>query len=339
MIPLVSIVIPVCNVEEKTLHVCLQSICGQTFSALEVVVIDDNKTEAEQKKCKLSVKNFCKLNKKNPTVRNIKYISEGGNYGLIEARRLGFESAQGKYCMTVDADDKLASENAVAILYNAATTPTLECKKDFAGFDMTQCGCIFSKVDGTLFTETKDNNAENPIVESFYNQNGNISSFFFAEGKHSYFMWAKMYKTEKVLEAFNQIPNMYCVYAEDFLQTYFFTKSMCSYNCIKDKLYNYTVQAGVTSNNTVTTLERWKKLCSVSSVFTTILYDLQENPIPEDSPVFLTVKKTYFNYITSNALQLVHEVDPSIYEDAKSMFIEAWGEENALKAIDAASKM
>ena len=42
--PKISVIIPVYN-EERYLHECLESVCGQTFKDLEIICINDGSTD------------------------------------------------------------------------------------------------------------------------------------------------------------------------------------------------------------------------------------------------------------------------------------------------------
>ena len=42
--PLISVIVPVYNVE-KYLPKCIESICGQTFHNLEIILVDDGSTD------------------------------------------------------------------------------------------------------------------------------------------------------------------------------------------------------------------------------------------------------------------------------------------------------
>ena len=47
---LVSIVVPVYN-SEKTIDRCIKSILNQTYSAVEIILIDDGSTDSSRKIC------------------------------------------------------------------------------------------------------------------------------------------------------------------------------------------------------------------------------------------------------------------------------------------------
>lgn len=89
----VSIIIPIYN-EELYLEQCLESVYSQTYSNLEIILINDGSTDQSGEICKCFMK-------KDPRV--IYYEQE--NYGQGIARNKGIEKSTGKYITFIDADD------------------------------------------------------------------------------------------------------------------------------------------------------------------------------------------------------------------------------------------
>jgi glycosyltransferase involved in cell wall biosynthesis len=87
MDPLVSVVITTKN-EEKNIANCLKSIAGQTYSNIEIIVVDNN---SQDKTKEIALKYTDYVYDKGPE------RSAQRNYGMIE-------KSQGKYVMFVDAD-------------------------------------------------------------------------------------------------------------------------------------------------------------------------------------------------------------------------------------------
>lgn len=52
----VSVIIPVHNVEDY-IERCLESICGQTYSQLQIIVVDDQSMDGSLKICEKFAKN------------------------------------------------------------------------------------------------------------------------------------------------------------------------------------------------------------------------------------------------------------------------------------------
>lgn len=102
--PLISIIIPVFNVSNK-LDTCIKSIINQTYSNLEIILIDDGSTDDS-----LSI---CEKYKKSDS--RIKLISIP-NGGVSNARNIGIENSTGMYIGFVDSDDYI-DENMFEILY------------------------------------------------------------------------------------------------------------------------------------------------------------------------------------------------------------------------------
>ena len=91
----VSVIIPVYNVE-KYLKKCLDSLINQTYSNLEIIVVNDGSTDNSSKIIKEYVKKY-----KN--IINIDIDNHGQGY----ARNLGLKKATGDYIMFLDSDDYL----------------------------------------------------------------------------------------------------------------------------------------------------------------------------------------------------------------------------------------
>lgn len=90
-----SIIIPVYNVE-KTLEKCLDSVCTQTFSNYEVILIDDGSTDQSLKICK-------RYELENQKLR----VVHQPNSGPSVARNAGLDLAMGKWICFVDSDDSI----------------------------------------------------------------------------------------------------------------------------------------------------------------------------------------------------------------------------------------
>lgn len=96
--PLISVVVPVYNVE-KYLAECLDSILAQTYQNLEIIVVNDGSTDGSPKivqKYSAKHKSIVVVNKKNG--------------GLSSARNAGIEKATGGYLCFVDSDDMIAPD-------------------------------------------------------------------------------------------------------------------------------------------------------------------------------------------------------------------------------------
>lgn len=89
--PLVSVIVPVYNVE-KYVRACLQSITEQTYKNLEIIVVDDGSTDGSKRIIN------------GVSDRRITVISRE-NGGLSAARNTGIEAATGNYLYFVDSDD------------------------------------------------------------------------------------------------------------------------------------------------------------------------------------------------------------------------------------------
>lgn len=104
----VSIIVPVYN-GERYFTDCIQSILVQSFTDIEVIVINDGSTDSSLSLIKRYAQNDSRI-----VVINQK------NKGVSAARNAGLSKARGDYIMFVDADDYIARKDALELLIDFA---------------------------------------------------------------------------------------------------------------------------------------------------------------------------------------------------------------------------
>lgn len=102
--PLVSIIIPVYNVE-KFLNKCILSVVGQTYSNTEILLVDDGSTDNSGNICRKYAKRF----------NNIEYLYENHS-GESAARNYGLDTCKGNYILFVDSDDFVRNNLVESVL-------------------------------------------------------------------------------------------------------------------------------------------------------------------------------------------------------------------------------
>lgn len=107
--PKVSVIIPVYNTE-KYLRKCLDSVCNQTLSDIEIICVNDCSPDNS-----LEI-----LNEYAQKDNRIKVINFEENKGVSIARNTGIDSATGEFIGFVDADD-FVDLDFYEKLYNKAT--------------------------------------------------------------------------------------------------------------------------------------------------------------------------------------------------------------------------
>ena len=92
----VSVIIPTYK-RPKELERAIISVKNQTYKNIEIIVVDDNANDIEQRKStEQVVKKY----------ENIVYIQNKENLGGSKTRNIGIENAKGKYIAFLDDDDE-----------------------------------------------------------------------------------------------------------------------------------------------------------------------------------------------------------------------------------------
>ena len=105
MKPIISIIVPVYNVE-KYVAKCIESIIKQDMEEIELLMIDDGSTDNSGKICDEWAAKDSRI--------KVMHIE---NRGVSSARNLGLELAQGEYIGFVDSDDYI-HKSMYRVLYN-----------------------------------------------------------------------------------------------------------------------------------------------------------------------------------------------------------------------------
>ena len=111
---LVSVIVPVYNVE-LYLEGCVESIIKQSYSNLEIILVDDGSTD----NCGQLCDKYAELDKRVTVIHKT-------NGGLSSARNRGIEAAKGDYLCFVDSDDWL-EPNYVKDFMEKASADSIVC--------------------------------------------------------------------------------------------------------------------------------------------------------------------------------------------------------------------
>lgn len=166
---------------ETYLPRCIDSIMEQTYSNLEILLVNDGSTDSSGDICRSYAQNDkCVI------------VIEKENGGLTSARKAGFERASGEYFLFIDSDDYLAKDY-VETLYRCLTQ---------SGSDIAICGYYIDdnqnqtvqKLQYAKASYTKEAYAEELIQPSIYP---------LAEDRTRIpnFMWLRLYRRNVISDA------------------------------------------------------------------------------------------------------------------------------------------
>ncbi len=208
--PLISIIIPVYNVEQYIAR-CLDSCINQTLRDIEIIIVDDCGSDD-------SIAIAQRYADKDSRIR---IIHNEKNLGTFHTRANGIRHAQAEFCMFADPDDYLAPK-ACEIAHNTIT----HHKVDMAHFSIAY--------------EPKSLKRIKPIVHNGILKDDKMR-LFLSGGNNTQSLCDKIYKTSillaslKKLDFFTPPLNM----LEDGLLVLVASMESTSYFGINDTLYFY----------------------------------------------------------------------------------------------------
>ena len=174
--PTISIILPAFN-SRALLHEAVRSVCAQTLAGWELIVVDDGSSDGTGAAADA-------MAAADGRIRSL----HQSNMGPGVARNAGIASARGKYLAFLDADDALASPDALAAAVAKA--------------EATQAECLVCGADGIhAVTQSRHPLAWClrtdllPKQEVFSGKDAGIGLFFIAGAVP----WAKLYRRDFIV--------------------------------------------------------------------------------------------------------------------------------------------
>lgn len=200
----ISIIIPIYNAS-KYLKECLDSIINQTYSNLEIILIDDGSNDNSYDICK----EYAKKDKRI-------ILKKKNNEGVSATRNLGIEICTGKYILFIDSDDYCNENMIEKILYN------------FQNYDLIIWG----------YNKIYKNKKVHYILP---NKKKNIEDMIINDESVGGYLWNKLFKTSIIKE--NNIRfDKDIHFCEDLLFVLSYIKNINSVSYINEELYNYRMR-------------------------------------------------------------------------------------------------
>lgn len=212
---LISIIIPVYKVE-KYLEKCIESVLKQTYTNLQIILVDDGSPDNCGKICD-------EYAKKDSRIEVIHKV----NGGLSDARNVGIIKAKGKYIGFVDSDDYI-KEDMYEILLNLIIEYNA---------DVSICN-LYDVIDGKEYIRNK----ENGIQE--YSRLDILKEVLLDKNIQSY-AWNKLYKKELFDEIKYPIGKKY----EDIGTTFYLFEKCNKIVVTSEPEYYYLKRADSLVNN------------------------------------------------------------------------------------------
>lgn len=221
-----TIIIPTYN-SQQYIEKCIVSIINQTYTNLEIIIIDDNSKDRTYDICK-------KIQKKDT---RIKLMKNSENKGVSTTRNKGISISTGEYITFVDADDYI-EKNMYEKLIN---------KLEEEDVDIAMCN---------FFSEEKNRDIRDNIKnkDMIFSDN-EMLKYIFLSDYFCGFAWNKIYKSDIIKNnKLNFNDNIFI--CEDLLFNCQYISKIKRGFYTTNKMYHYVQRNNSSYNNTYS--ERWE---------------------------------------------------------------------------------
>lgn len=211
--PLITVIVPVYNVESY-LEKCIESVLNQTYTNLELILVNDGSTDNSGAVCD----KYAEIDERVRVVHK-------DNEGPSVTRNRGLQEAEGDYLVFCDSDDILA-KIALESMYSVM---------DRYNTDLVLCG--YSKF-GKSFDVTKETRILSNYSLTIFQSNKELASLYLAPKTNLFgiSIWAKMYKMDIIRNNSIMFPPD-TNYEEDCMFNLQYFKHIETAGALRDVLY------------------------------------------------------------------------------------------------------
>ena len=206
----VSVIIPVYNVE-KYIDKCMESVLNQTYSNLEIILVDDGSPDNSGKMCdEYAVKD-----------NRVKVIHKE-NGGLSSARNMALDIATGEYVAFIDSDDFVETTMIEKVVSKIEETNADVCMFSHFTYNGERSIPFVLPLKQDVYNEEE---IKNTILPMLIGQKETESDFLHG------FVWRHFFRRSSIGEQRFKSEREY--YAEDIvfdLEFYIRAKKMCVVN-------------------------------------------------------------------------------------------------------------
>lgn len=268
---LVSVVVPMYNAE-KTIKQCMNSLLKQTYTNLEIVVVDDGSKDLSPKLCD-------EFSKKDSRI----VVVHQQNKGAVEARRQGVFKCQGQYICFCDADDIMPPNAISKMMENMGNADLcigigirLINKFKLKPRNLSPCFCV-----------------QLPKRYTWAEFQQELYCSWFGISNVPVGLWAKLYRTELLKEVYWQTPDVVKFYGEDLVITLRYLPQCREIVIMPDVVYHYRIGGGTSKYNPAM-MDDWLALYRYKKPFA------EKYPMPQDIEKLMDIElcNMVYTYLT-----------------------------------------
>lgn len=229
---LASVIVPIYKVEEY-LRECVDSILAQTYSNLQVILVDDGSPDGCGAICD-------EYKEKDPRVE----VIHKPNGGLGSARNAGLDAAKGKYVYFVDSDDFIHTNEVEVTLAEMEKGGWDLCAFGAVVYENGQEGAPIGRVARTEFhMETEEERCK-------------FLCRFFLKGRVRWEAWSRVFRREIIEKNGLRFGDERKIFAEDMDFCYRYLMYCRNMVCVPDNLYAYRMRG-----SSIMHTKKWEEKC------------------------------------------------------------------------------
>lgn len=182
----VSVIVPIYQIEDYITR-CVESIISQSYTNLQIILVDDGSTDS----CPIICDEFAKRDERITVIHK-------ENGGLVTARKAGISRATGYYTIFVDGDDYIERNFCANLVDIIKRTQVDFVHGGYVQLDKNEKLVVAPQRDEIINRLT-----ENEKIDFLKNRIFDTTS----DNRITASIWSKIYKTELIKKCYSKIPD------------------------------------------------------------------------------------------------------------------------------------